>query len=72
MKRLLLIGLLAAATTARADTTPTTSIAQLMVLEPGDALTFGARDPRTWRNPSSSELVQALWIWTPPSGGSGS
>ncbi len=45
---------------------------ELMVLEPGDSLTFGARDPRTWRNPSSSELVQALWIWTPPSGGSGS
>ncbi len=37
MKRLLLIALLAATTTARADTTPTTSIAQLMVLEPGDA-----------------------------------
>ena len=35
------------------------------VLEQGDALTFGARDPRTWRNPSASEPAQALWVWTP-------
>jgi hypothetical protein len=37
MRALLVGGALAIAVTARAETTATTSIAQLMVLEPGDA-----------------------------------
>ena len=36
MRGLLLVSILAAASVSRADTTTTTSVAQLMVLEPGD------------------------------------
>ena len=35
------------------------------LLETGDALTFGARDQRTWRNPDAHQHTQALWVWTP-------
>jgi hypothetical protein len=37
MRRLVVAGVIALAASAHADTTPTSSVSQLMVLEPGDA-----------------------------------
>jgi transcriptional regulator with XRE-family HTH domain len=31
----------------------------------GDGLTFSAREPHTWRNPSDSEDAVALWVLSP-------
>lgn len=36
------------------------------LLEVGDALTFPAREPHTWTNPSKEELAVALWVIAPP------
>lgn len=51
---------------AVAVTTPRIEI----VMRTGDALTFSAHTPHTFRNPSSSEPAQVLWIISPalPSG----
>jgi mannose-6-phosphate isomerase-like protein (cupin superfamily) len=31
----------------------------------GDAMTFPARQPHTWRNPSTTQSSEVLWILTP-------
>jgi transcriptional regulator with XRE-family HTH domain len=36
----------------------------IYVLEAGDSLTFSARDPHSWRNPST-ERALVLWVLTP-------
>ncbi|EWT04067.1 XRE family transcriptional regulator [Intrasporangium chromatireducens Q5-1] len=33
-------------------------------LESGDALTFRARDPHVWRNPSVDEVTRVVWVLT--------
>ena len=35
------------------------------VLGPGDALTFGAAVPHTWRNASDTDGARILWILAP-------
>jgi quercetin dioxygenase-like cupin family protein len=30
----------------------------------GDSLTFGGREPRSWRNPSSSRSAELIWVLT--------
>ena len=35
------------------------------VLQAGDTMTFGGREPHTWRNPSASHRTEALWIISP-------
>lgn len=34
-------------------------------LSAGDAMTFRGRDPHTWRNPSSEEPCEVLWVLAP-------
>ena len=34
-------------------------------LRAGDSLTFGGREPRSWRNPSSSRTAELIWVLTP-------
>lgn len=34
-------------------------------LEAGDTMTFPARDPHTWRNPSSKRSTEMIWLMTP-------
>jgi uncharacterized cupin superfamily protein len=34
-------------------------------LNTGDAMTFRGREPHTWRNPSTSELAEVLWVLSP-------
>ena len=38
---------------------------EVFALEPGDALTFGAGVPHTWRNPSHDSGARLLWILAP-------
>jgi transcriptional regulator with XRE-family HTH domain len=38
---------------------------RLFTLERGDALTFGAAVPHTWRNPSTDSGARILWILAP-------
>lgn len=35
-------------------------------LDAGDSLTFSAREPHTWLNPSQEEPALVLWVITPP------
>lgn len=35
------------------------------LLQTGDTLTFSARDPHTWRNPSPREPAHVIWILAP-------
>ena len=35
------------------------------LLQTGDSLTFSAREPRSWRNPSKSEPTTVLWVLCP-------
>jgi transcriptional regulator with XRE-family HTH domain len=34
-------------------------------LRAGDSLTFGGREPRSWRNPSRSRGAELIWVLTP-------
>jgi transcriptional regulator with XRE-family HTH domain len=34
-------------------------------LNVGDAMTFRGREPHTWRNPSTSEPAEVLWVLSP-------
>ena len=34
-------------------------------LNTGDAMTFRGREPHTWRNPSTSEPAEVLWVLSP-------
>ena len=34
-------------------------------LSAGDAMTFRGREPHTWRNPSTSEPAEVLWVLSP-------
>ncbi|MGN6722257.1 MAG: helix-turn-helix domain-containing protein, partial [Marmoricola sp.] len=34
-------------------------------LQAGDTMTFGGREPHTWRNPSASQRTEAMWIISP-------
>jgi uncharacterized cupin superfamily protein len=34
-------------------------------LATGDAMTFRGREPHTWRNPSTSEPAEVLWVLSP-------
>jgi len=35
------------------------------VLQAGDTMTFGGREPHTWRNPSKTQRAEAFWIISP-------
>jgi transcriptional regulator with XRE-family HTH domain len=34
-------------------------------LKAGDSLTFGGREPRSWRNPSDRRAAELIWVLTP-------
>ena len=34
-------------------------------LRAGDSLTFGGREPRSWRNPSDRRAAELIWVLTP-------
>jgi transcriptional regulator with XRE-family HTH domain len=34
-------------------------------LNQGDAMTFRGREPHTWRNPSTAETAEVLWVLSP-------
>jgi quercetin dioxygenase-like cupin family protein len=38
---------------------------EAIVLDTGDSLTFPGREPHTWRNASTSEPCELLWVLTP-------
>jgi transcriptional regulator with XRE-family HTH domain len=38
---------------------------EVVVLGPGDAMTFPGRTPHTWRNASSTEPCEVLWVLSP-------
>jgi len=38
---------------------------RVVTLGPGDALTFPGRTPHTWRNASSAEPCEVLWVLSP-------
>ncbi len=37
----------------------------LYLLNRGDAITFGGRDPHAWRNPSQHHRTEVLWLLSP-------
>jgi transcriptional regulator with XRE-family HTH domain len=38
---------------------------ETIVLSAGDSLTFSAREPHTWRNPSDRQQAHAIWVFSP-------
>ena len=37
----------------------------MLVLAPGDAVTFGAAVPHTWRNVSGTDIARVVWVIAP-------